>query len=114
MVFEALPIKEKPKQKAEKDGELYSVSTVKIYQSALNQLAKATDIESVSDLMKKTNHKKVVKYIDELPGDYHKKRVVYSSVFYALGFQPENKISILFEGFKKYKVPDPSKNKAQE
>lgn len=112
-MFEALTVKEKPAEKATKDGEKYSVSTVKIYQSALNQLGKATGIETVDDLMKKKNHKAVVKYVDELQGDYHKKRVVYSSVFYALGFQPEKKISTLYEGFKKYKVPDPGQKKPE-
>lgn len=111
--FESLPMKEKPSKKATKEGELYSATTVKIYQTALNKLAKSTGVESVKELMKKKNHKKIVSYIDEIEGDYHKKRVVYSSIFYALGYQPQSKISTLYDGFKKYKVPDPSEKKEE-
>lgn len=106
-MFEQLPIKEKPVEKAIEPGELYSKNTVKVYQTNLNKLSVATGISTVEQLLDKTNQKKIVEYIDNMSGNYYNKRVAYSSVFYALGFLPKNEIITLFNGFKKWKKIDP-------
>lgn len=106
-MFDRLDVKEKPVNKAEEPGEMYSKNTVKVYQSALNKLADSLNITTVDALLDKQNQKKIVKHINDMTGNYYKKRVMYSAIFYALGYRPKKDIMILFKGFEKWKKPDP-------
>ena len=108
-MFETLPIREKPATKALEPGELYSTNTVKVYQAKMNKLANETGIDTVEKLLIPTNQQKIVKYIDALPGSNYIHRVIYSAVFYSIGpKQGTKEIKILYDAFKKYKVPDGS------
>jgi hypothetical protein len=109
-MFDTLPLNEKPPSKAEEPGELYSKNTVKVYQSALNKLSDETGFTTAEQLLEKKNQKKIVEYIAKMTGNYYKKRVVYSAVFYAIGFRPKKDILTLFKGFEQWKKPDPNIN----
>jgi uncharacterized protein (DUF1697 family) len=107
-MFDRLTVREKPADKALEPGEMYSPNTIRIYQSALNQMAKATDVDTVEKLRQSKNQKKAVAYVDKLTGNNHKHRVVYSAMFYALEAKTKQEIKVLFDGFQKYKIPDGS------
>jgi len=106
-MFEKLPVREKPSDKASEPGELYSENTVKVYQSNMNKLSQETGISTVKDLLLPGNQLKTVKYIDSLPGNNYKHRVAYSAVFYSIGPQSNTKsIKPLYDAFQKWKKPE--------
>lgn len=110
-MFEKLPVREKPVDKASEAGELYSANTVKVYQANMNKLSKATGFETVKDLLIPGNQQKIVKYLDSLPGNNYTHRVAYSAVFYSIGPKQSTKdIKPLYDAFQKWKKPEEAKN----
>ena len=81
-------------------GQQLSANTVKIYTQHLNRLAKE-GYDTKEILLK--NHKKVIKHITTTESDIIKRRLYYSSIFYALDEYPQEKQKPYYNAFQKAK-----------
>jgi hypothetical protein len=88
-----------------KTGESLSVNTVKIYKGKLNKLAKQgyPDVETVLAKQEEI----VAAMYKEIPADTsaarHKKRILLSAIFFAIGSKTVDEIPHLYAAFQKAK-----------
>jgi hypothetical protein len=81
-------------------GQPLSENTVKIYKQHLNRLAKE-GYDTKESLLK--NHKKVIKHISTIESNNIKRRLYFSSIFYALDEYPQEKQKPYYNAFLKAK-----------